>query len=90
MSPITLLGVLCCLICGACLYGLSPNQLLWRRSPPGRIVGLVAIGTLAGGSAALCVSHSTATALLMTLSGLMVCGTLLPLGCALMRGGRGA
>ena len=84
--PLVIAGLVCSLIAGAGLYSLSPNQLLWRRPPPDRGLLGVSACALAGAVVALCLARSPATALMMVTCGLMACCSLLPLGCALLRG----
>ena len=86
MSLIVAAGIVLCLLAGAALYALSANQMLWRARPAMRTTLAVAGLALGGGIGALVATHSVATALMMTVCGLMATCSLLPLACALLRG----
>jgi hypothetical protein len=89
MSLIVATGIGLCLLAGAALYALSANQLLSRTQPGRRTTLALAVLALGAGICALLVTHSVATALMMTVCGLMTACSLLPLACALLRGESG-
>lgn len=90
MTMLAIYGMVLSLLGGLILYLASPNQLLWTRALPRRLLALAGAGSTFAGLVLLLRWAGPATAVFIAFTAVMLVWTIVPLAAAWLRGDRKA